>query len=98
MTQEMVKVKVKQAVAWDGVSVSPDRSGRKVTPIEALVPRSVALAHGPGDLEIIGEPAPAPKGAEEPKTPPPAPPAPAAPAQKQAATPKDKQARPANDK
>ena len=95
MPETMVKVKVKQAVAWDGVSVSPDRSGRKVTPIEALVPRSVALAHGPGDLEIIGEPAPAPKGAEEPKTPPPAP---AAPAQKQAATPKDKQAVPGKDK
>lgn len=53
---EMVRVKVLAAMSIGGIRIAPDidqKSG-KVKPRTAIIPRERAIAHGPGDCEILG--------------------------------------------
>ena len=49
----MVKVRIKRAIAFGGVSLRPIKDGNTLRPIEATIPLSVARAHGPAKVEIL---------------------------------------------
>ena len=53
--REMVRVRVKRAVNIGGVRYAPETDGKKTIPVEAVIPRERAAAHGPDDVEIIGD-------------------------------------------
>ncbi len=58
---DLVRVKVKRAINVGGICMAPKNDGKKITPIEAVIPYERAIAHGEADVEILGN---APKGAK----------------------------------
>ena len=87
MATETVKVLVKRAIAFGGIVIRPAVSGSKVTPVEAEIPLAQARAFGPDAIEILDKAVAADVAAER-----------KAKAEKQAKTPKDKQALPGKEK
>ena len=49
----MVKVLVKQAISFGGQVIRPTVNGKKVIPVEAVIPREIAEAQGPDAVEIL---------------------------------------------
>jgi hypothetical protein len=70
---KLVKVRIKRAIAFGGLSFAPVRDGNRIIPVEAVIPEAIAKAHGPETLEILGPvealDAPDPMGKKQAETP-----------------------------
>ncbi len=52
---KMVCVRVKRAIVIGGVKLAPVVDGKKVTPVEAIIPRERAIAYGKDDVDILAD-------------------------------------------